>query len=231
MRNTLSIFIIGNIKIVTAVILLGSVCGLIEVLLDGFLRHVGFPYRAGLLTGIGFGIVAVGLAVFKKPLMVFGIGVVTVLCKQLVIPVLGVSVMCKLNSCVAVILEYGSLSLIASYMFGSISKNVSSRVVAGGGGALLGSLAFFFIGMHVAPCRYLLSFNSPAGFGSYLMTESLSWVFFSVLFFPLGWKIGELISEKTLDFIKLRSGIYYAGSAAISLSIWLICAFAISRGI
>ncbi len=49
---------------IIAIIVLGSLCGFIEVILGGLLRKAGFPVTSGLLTGLGFGIIAFGLGSF-----------------------------------------------------------------------------------------------------------------------------------------------------------------------
>lgn len=222
---------ISGTKLLIAVIVLGSVCGLVEVIAGGLIRQAGIPFRAGLLTGIGFAVIGFGLAVFKRPLIALGIGVVTILCKQLVVPILHVSVLCKLNSCVAIMLEYGALSAIAAITLNRMEENTGSRIFTGGAAAFAGSIAFYFIGMQVAPCKYLLSFNSVAGFSSYLVKESLSWTVFSALLFPLGWVSGEKLTEGAFTFARQKPGLFYMSTALISVLCWAACALAIYRGI
>ena len=74
--------------------------------------------------------------------------------------------------------------------------------------------AFFFIGMRVAPCKYLLSYNSLYGFGRYMMIEGSAWILFSALLFPLGWYIGERFSVKAYPMLtKKPSLVYYGGES------------------
>jgi len=219
--------------IVMAVVLLGSVCGLIEVIGSGIIRVSGIPFRAGMLTGLGFAVIGLGFGsgLFRKIFAAaLGIGAVAVLVKQLAVPVLGVSVMCKMNSCIAVCLEYAALGAIASLVL-SKRNSFSSRMMAGGAAALVSSVAFYFIGMNAAPCKYLLSFNSMSGFGLYLLIEGLSWTFFGALLFPAGIALGEKISDKTSSFINERPGVFGAVSSFISLMIWVLTAYAISKGV
>jgi hypothetical protein len=220
----------GKTSRIMLVIALGSLCGLIEVVLGGLLAQAKFPYKSGLLAGLGFGIIAFAYAIYKKPLMAFWIGIVAVLCKQLVVPVLGLSVMCKMNSCLAVVLEYTALAGVAAITMKRMKTKGGYRLLTGGSGALIGSVAFLFIGMHVAPCEYLLGFNQAGGFVSFLYKESLSWVVFSSVLFPIGWVIGEKQANRLALLYQNKPRLAYAGVSAIAAICWAICAIAIAGG-
>ncbi len=222
---------ISGAKLLVAVVVLGSVCGLVEVIGGGLIRQAGIPFRAGLLTGIGFTVIGFGMAIFKRPLIALGIGMVAILCKQLVVPILHISVVCKLNSCLAVMLEYGALSAIAAITIGRMKEQTESRIFTGGAAAFAGSIAFYIIGMRVAPCMYLLSFNNIAGFGSYLVKESLSWTVFSALLFPLGWRSGERLTERAFTLARQKPGLFYTGATLATFLCWVICALAIYQDI
>lgn len=213
-----------------AIIALGSICGLLEVVGGGFLKQIEFPFRSGLLVGLGFGIIAFGLAIFKKPVIALYLGLIAVISKQLAVAALHLPLMCMANSNLAVLLEYGVLAGVAAVTMGGLNKSVRTRILAGGSAAALGSIAFYFIGMHVAPCNYLLSFNSVGGFISYLFKESLMWALAAAVFFPLGWLTGEKVTGKTLAFVGNRPNYYYIGTILTAAICWLSSTIAISFG-
>jgi len=221
---------VGRTNVLFAILALGSVCGLLEVFFGGLLRQVGFAYRSGLLTGLGFGVIAFGLAIFKKPSMAIWIGLLTVLCKQLVVPILHVSVMCKFNSCAAVLLEYCALSGFTAIAMSKIRENTGMRLLIGGAAAFVSSIAFYFIGMRLAPCPYLLSFNGLGGFGAFLAKESLNWAAFSAVLFPLGWLAGEKFADRISVLLIRRPRYFYAGAASTTIFCWVACAIAIAQG-
>lgn len=219
-------------KLIVAIVALGALAGLMEVVGGNWLRSIGFEYRAGLLTGLGMLIIGFGIAVFKKPLMAIGIGAVAILVKQMTVPVLGVSVMCKMNSCIAVMLEYTAIGGLAALFFNKIKgKGVKNKAMVGGGAALTGAVSFYLIGMHVAPCKYLMSFAGLSGFGSYLAIEGLSWTLFSAVLFPAGWKLGEAVSGSVTEFMERKPVAFYSASALIILVSVVVSAISISRGI
>jgi predicted membrane protein len=70
---------------VIAVVVFGSIWGLVEVTLGGFLYFVHFPlYKGGAITGgIGMALVATLVATYNRPSLVFWIGVLAALFKPL----------------------------------------------------------------------------------------------------------------------------------------------------
>jgi hypothetical protein len=214
------------VRLTIGVLVFGSIWGLLEVALGGGLQVANFPYRAGLLTGIGIAIMGIALAVYKKPAMLIGIGLVTVLVKLLAVPILHVSVMCKANSCIAVFTEAVALSLVAFLLMSKMGKSVHARMGAGASAAIVASVGFYFIGIQAAPCQYLLSFT-PGGF---IVTEGLIWAAFSAVFLPLGYLVGEKMAAKTAP-VFIRQPIYYAVSASAVLLCWGFSALAIMAGL
>jgi len=218
----------GKKKLLLAVLVLGSVCGLLEIAGGGLLRHS--PFRSAILTGLGLGIIGFALAIFKKPIMALGMVLVVVLCKQLVVPVLGVSVMCKMNSCLAVMFEYGGFFALAAITMNKMKKSSGMRSLTAGAGVLAGSVAYYFIGMRAAPCAYMLSFNRAGGFISFMAAEGLIWAAFSAVLFPLGWLAGEKYKERVFVLAQ-KPRLFYAGAFAITIFCWAASATAISLGI
>ncbi|MGC9025852.1 MAG: hypothetical protein ACP5NB_13660, partial [Chloroflexia bacterium] len=159
------------------ILILGSLWGLIEVVLGGAMRAIGMPYASAILVGLGLGTMGLGLALVRRPAPLLGIPVVAVLCKQLVVPILGVSVLCKANSCLAVLLEGAALVGVAALL--GRGRGELNRMAVGALAGLVGAGAFWLVGRHVAPCAYLLSFDSPAGLVRFLAVEGLLWAAFS----------------------------------------------------
>jgi hypothetical protein len=217
----------GQIMVIIA---LGSLCGLIEVVLSGTLRAVNFPWRAAVLVGLGIGIIAFMFAIYRKPIMALGVAFVAVMVKQLAVPLLNEAFVCDANSCLAVGIEYSAVAVVSIFTMKRMNDKVGFRLLTGGAGAFIGSIAFYLIGMHVAPCNYLLSFNSASGFISYLYRESLSWTIFSTVLFPIGWYIG-IKSESALSrLFESKPRVIYAGASVLTIICWAISAIAIAQG-
>lgn len=208
-------------ELILTTVALGATWGFSEVVLGNFLRTTSFQYSSALLTGIGMAVMAIAIASRKPLYTLLGIAFIAVIIKQLGVPLLGASVMCKANSCVAVGLEAGGLATFAIVLNQKLDRSIVSRVAAPAAGAILAALAFWTIGRHVAPCNYLLSFSNP---GSFLLKEGLPWAVFSGVLFPVGWQIGKWLRNSGISVrspacsISLAS-ISVAGISASAISI------------
>jgi len=216
----------GLVDVIIGILVFGSLWGLSEIALGGALKAASFPYRSGLLTGIGMAVMAMALAVSRKPLIPIGVGAVAVLVGLLVVPVLHVSPMCRANSSLALVLEAGSLTFAASLVASRRGKSVYGRMATGGSAALLASVAFYFAGTHFAPCAYLLSFTP----GSFVVKEGLVWAAFSAILLPLGYSAGERLAENRLTVVTRRSALY-SGSSLVVAACWGISALALALGL
>ena len=217
-------------NIILAMVVLGSICGLIEVAVKGLLNQKGI-HLSGLIIGLDFIVIGIALAIYQKPLLILGMGFIVCLCKQLVVPLLGLSFMCQVNSCLAIMLEFGAFAAIASFTFDKMKKSVGSRILSAGIGVFTVSILFYFIGIHVRPCPYLLSFNIPGGFISFIAKEGIVWAIFAAALFPLGWAIGERLKGKIFELVLQRPRFYYAGVALVTIFCWFGCAIAIYSGV
>lgn len=219
------------VDVLMAIAVLGSLWGLSEVVLGGAIRAAGLPYRAGILTGVGIGIMGIAVGILRKPSMLAGVALVTILCRQLVVPILHVSVMCKANSCLAVMLEGLTLAGVISLAGRKLDRGYLAQIASGASAALLAAAAFYFIGMRVAPCRYLLSFNRPGGFAAFLAVEGLVWAVFSAILFPAGYWMGSRLRGTVLALRAREPLFYYTTFAALVVCCWVVNAFAIAAGL
>lgn len=212
------------------VVVLGSLWGLSEVVLNGVIRAAGLPYRAAILTGIGMGLMAIAVAVFRKPLPLLGMAVVTMAVKQLVVPILHVGLSCKANSCLAVSLEALALAGAVAVVGRRLDRNAVVRMVSAASAALVAAGAFHYLGIRFAPCNYLLSFNRPGGLLAFYAAEGVPWAVASALLFPMGYRLGEWLSANAPALRTRQPLAYYATNAALVLGSWVASAAAIAAG-
>lgn len=210
------------------ILILGSLWGLFEVVLGGAMRQAKVPYASAALVGLGLGTMGIGLALVRRPASLLGIPVVAVLCKQLVVPILHVSVLCKANSCLAVLLE--GAALVGAVALLGRGRGDLQRMAVGAAAGFAGAGLFWAVGRHVAPCAYLLSFNSPAGLLRFLVVEGLLWAAFSAILFPLGYRAGELVGSY-LPAARTRPALFYGIAAVVIAGCWVASALAIAAGL
>lgn len=216
--------------ILIAIVVLGSLWGFAEVVLSSAIQATGLPFRAGILTGIGIGLLAIAIGAFKRPAMLVLIPPIAILCKQLVVPILNVSVMCKANSCLSVMLEGVAVVGVAYLVGRRLDRSRIAQAVSGGSAALLAAAVFYFAGMQLAPCNYLLSFEGFSGFVAFLAVEGLVWAAFSAALFPVGYWAGTRLQDVIL-VPERKPRLYYVTSATIVVGSWAASTATIAAGL
>lgn len=220
----------STVAIVFAILIFGSLWGLVEIALGGALRLVSFPYRAGVLTGVGMGMITgMALAIYRKPAMAFGIGIVAALTKLMVVPIQRVPLTCPANSCIAVVLEAIALGAVAFALIKAMDGNPYSQIITGASAAFAGSMLFWVAGMHVAPCRYLLSFAGTPG--AWMIKEGLVWAAFSGILFPMGYLTGVKLRPGVAYILTERPNLACAGSIAVLVICLTLSAVSLGAGL
>jgi hypothetical protein len=176
-------------------------------------------------------LMGIAVAMYRKPLMLIAIAAVAVGLRQLSVPILHLSTFCKVNSSISVLLGGTALASAAAIAGGRLERGTRSRVIAGFSAGLATGISFFFIGMRVAPCPYLLTFNRPGGFVAFMQAESLIWAALCAVLFPIGYRVGESLRDSVFDLRRTRPAFYYAASMMLVVCCWAISAIAIARGL
>ncbi|MGQ9615651.1 MAG: hypothetical protein ACUVWJ_04525 [Spirochaetota bacterium] len=217
-------------SILVAILVFGSLWGLLEISLGGAMRMTDFPYRSALLTGLGMGfITGMALAIYRKPVMAFGVGGLAALTKLMVVPIQRVPISCPANSCLAVMLEASALGFVAFFMIKKLDRNPYAQIFTGVSAALTGSMLFWIAGMHVAPCKYLLSFSGAPV--EWIYKEGLIWATFSGILFPAGYQAGVKLRSKVISILIERPRLSLAGSVALIMVSLTISAISLKIGL
>lgn len=180
------------------VVVLGAFLGLVEVGLGGAMRMAGLPLRGPVVSGVGFAVMALGLAVFKQARIIPGVTVAAVAARWLAVPLLGLPIFCQANAHLAVLLNGACLFAAVSLFRKRIAKNRQQQGAIAGLAALASGTAFFALGRLVAPCRHLLSFYSPGGAATYLLTRIVPAALLAAVLFPLGYALGRRLEKSLL---------------------------------
>ena len=187
------------------VLFLGTLWGFSEVVLSSAIKTAGIPYRAGILTGIGIGILAFAFTSTKKTYLIPVVAAIALFCKQLVVPILSVNLSCTANSCLAVFIQTG---VVFSLLTLTRNKNYgfTGRAALGAFAGMMSAAVFYPLGLGLVPCNYLLSFASAGGMSTFLIQEGLFWALFSGVLFPAGFALGKRLSEDRVFSFQLNSG-------------------------
>ncbi len=223
MNNSENKYHVSAVDGIILALVLGSLWGLCESVFGNVSRAAGIPFRGGMLTGIGMMLMGFGFGIMRRPLPAMFVALVAAATMQLSVPVLHCSFLCKANSGLAVMLHGGMLAGCLSLYGRRRARTSSGYALAGFSAAMLSSLVFYFAGMRLAPCAYLLSYNVDGGLVRFLFREGAVWGAFSALLLPAGVMAGSRAAAALYSWKIHRPGVMYGASlASIAVCLLLI---------
>jgi hypothetical protein len=221
----------GVVQLIIAVLVFGSLWGFLEATLGGFLNLIIFPNKGAIMGGIGLAIMGMALAIYQKPAMLPGIGIVAASFKWLnswllFVPPSAVQI---INPAMAIILESLACSLVAVFLMNRISKNLFVGTGAGVLVGLVSAIAYVYFAVYVthSPIFERLGIKS---IGEYIMGNGVVQAVFFGVFLPLGYLVGEKLAA-AISSVLVRRPLYYAASAAIICFCWGISVVAVMAGL
>ena len=219
------------VRLIIGVLVFGSIWGFLEATLGGFLNLIIFPNKGAMMGGIGMAIMGAALAIYRKPAMLPGIGIVAASFKWLnawllFVPASAVQI---INPAMAIILEALAFSLVVAFLMNRIEKSVYVGVWAAVLAGLMSAIAYVYFAVYVthSPIFARLGIESIAEF--IVGNGVVQAVFFGVLA-PLGYVVGKKLAAITSPVLTRRP-IYYAVSASTVLLCWGVSALAIMAGL
>jgi hypothetical protein len=221
----------GAVHLIIGILVFGSIWGFFEATLGGFLNMIIFPNKGAIMGGIGMAIMGAALAIYRKPAMLAGIGIVAASFKLLNVWLLFVpiSAIYVINPAMAIILESLAFSLVVAFLMNRIEKNVYVGVWAAFLAGLISVTAYGYFNVYImhAPLFERMGVSSiPEFIAGHGVIQA---VFFGVLA-PLGYVIGRRLAATTFPVLARRS-VYYATSVAIICLCWTISAVAVAAGL
>jgi len=213
-------------QLITAVLVFGSIWGFLEATLGGYLHLIIFPNKGAIMAGIGVAIMSSALAIYKKPSMLPGIGIVAALFKLLDVwffslPVTSIHVV---NPAMAIIFESLVFSAVVALLMNKIPKSAFVSVGAGVLAGIISAVAWVYFAIYVmnAPAYSRVVFTA----GGFISNQGVVQTVFFGVFVPLGYLIGEKLAAQNFPVLA-RKPFYFATSAAIIVFCWVIGAIAI----
>ncbi len=221
---------ITGLDALIALLVLGSLWGLSEVALGRVVRELVPPLRAAALTGAGMACMGLFIGMTGKTARLPLVALVAVLATQLCVPLLRCSLLCKANTSLAVMLHGLALAGAVHFLVAAPAGGAVRRGAAAFGAAIVSAAPFYYVGMRLAPCAYLLSFNQPLGVFSFLLREGLVWAAFSAVLFPAGYALGTRLAGPLASFGMARPLLRLAAPGAAIVFCWLAIAALVLAG-
>jgi hypothetical protein len=219
-------------RIIIGILVFGSIWGLLEATLGGFLNMIIFPNKGAIMGGIGIAIMGASLAIYRKPAMLPGIGIVAASFKWLnswllFVPISAVHI---INPAMAIFLESLAFGLVVTFLMHRIDENV----YAGGAWAaflagLMSITAYGYFSVYImhAPLFERMGISSIPEF---IAGHGVIQAVFSGMLAPLGYLVGKKLAAASPMFLH-RPLFYYATSAAIICFCLVISTVAVLAGL
>ncbi|MEN8613810.1 hypothetical protein ABFB09_00810 [Dehalogenimonas sp. THU2] len=123
----------SGLSLVLAVIVFGSVWGLMEMTLGGFLHTIHFAHKGAVMGGMAISLMAVFLSVTRRPLLVPALGLIAASFKPFSAFIFGQPVTSAyvVNPATAIFLESLAFALAAVVLHRAMETRVTARIGAG----------------------------------------------------------------------------------------------------
>ena len=204
------------------VIVIGSIWGLFEMSLGGFLHAIHFPQKGAIMGGLAISFMAVFITITGKPSLVPILGIIAASFKLVDSIILGVPLVSPfvINPAIAIVMEALAFSAVTVVLKTAIDKRLLARA---GSGILAGSLGYVFYA----------TFASIFGLGMWptlVFTEKLQVIvanatplaIMGAITLVAGYYVGRVSVPKLSTFKEFHPKLYYSTSLALVTLCWVI---------
>jgi len=227
------------------ILIFGSIWGFLESTVGGALR-LGFgPFFKSqlhvcpcplLAFALGLPVMAAALAIYKKPVMLLGIGLVAASFSWLVIPIQNVPAFTTplttypiVNPTVAIVLSSITFSLVASLVGRKMALSTPTLAGVGALSCMLSSIAFIYIVVYLgAPILNAVGLSGPI---DYIATNTTIFIAMSAATVPLGYLAGLKLQPGVSHLFRIRPWLYRVGPLAVLVLCWGASVVAVAAGL
>lgn len=219
------------IQILIGILVFGSIWGLLEATLGGVMHLVNFPNTGAIMSGFGMAVMGIALALYRKPVMLIGVGAIAASFKLLNVWILLIpaNVPHIINPIAAIILEAAAFSLVTSFLMNLMAKSNYAVVWAAFLAGMLSALSFALVAVYLTH----IPINTRVGMDSvrdFLLVNGLVQSVFAGVSAPIGYMLGRKLATITPNVLRHRP-LYYAVSAFTVLLCWGFSALAVMVGL
>ncbi len=204
------------------IIVIGSVWGLFEMTLGGFLHAIHFPQKGAIMGGLAISFMAIFITITKKPTLVPILGVIAASFKPLGAIVFGVPVGSPfvINPAIAIVMEALAFSAVAVVLKTAIDRRLLARA---GAGIMAGSLGYVFYA----------AFASIFGLGMWptlafteifqvILVNATPIATMGAVMLVAGYYVGRVSVPKLSTFKEFHPKLYYSTSLTLVMLCWVI---------
>ncbi len=220
-----------TLNLVILVLLFGSLWGLLEATLGGFLHLIHFPQKGAIMAGIGMSVMAAFIATAPKPRWVIGLGLVAASFKVLAGLIAHVPLYAPMvvNPALAILIEALVFGVVASFFLRVLPKRTPALIACGAVTGFL-SIALYvtiasLLGLGQWPAMDTFQKLTIVGY-----TGAISAAICALLLLG-GYALGGWSRQSFLRLKTVKSSLFYSGAAAATFLCWGLAAIVFIRGL
>jgi hypothetical protein len=221
----------GILGIIIGILVFGSVWGLVEATLGGALHLIHFTYKGAITGGIAMSIMAAFVVTYRRPRLVFWIGVIAALFKPLSALIYGQPVFSPfvVNPASAIILEALAFTLVVSLLSKGFESSIKARVAAGISAGYLSAVLYAVLASAVGMGRWA-SWGATERLTAAL-TDGTALAIAGTALLLLGHLVGTKLRPRFWQLRSTKPSLFYASTTATIVGCWAIAAVAFASGL
>jgi hypothetical protein len=221
----------GILRVVIGILVFGSIWGLVEATLGGFLHLVHFTYKGAITGGIAMSIMAAFVVTYRRPRLVFWIGVIAALFKPLSAVIYGQPIFAPfvVNPASAILLEALAFTLVISLLFKGFESSIKARIAAGISAGYLSAILYAILASVIGMGNW--AFWGVSERLTAALTDGTGLAIVGTSLLLLGHLVGTKLRPKFWQFSSTKPRLFYASTTATIISCWIIAAVAFALGL
>jgi hypothetical protein len=221
----------GILQLIIGILVIGSIWGLVEATLGGALHLIHFAYKGAITGGIGMALMAAFVVIYRRPKLVFSIGVIAALFKPLSALIYGQPVFSPfvVNPASAILLEGLAFTLVISVLSKRFESSIKMRIGAGVAAGYLSIILYAILASAAGMGKW--AFWGATERLSSALTDGTALAIAGTALLLLGYLVGARLRPNLWQFMTVKPKAFYASTIAITAFCWIGAAVAFASGL
>ena len=217
--------------IVVGILVFGSVWGFVEATLGGALHLIHFTYKGAITGGIAMAIMAAFVVTYRRPKLVFWLGVIAALFKPLSAAIYGQPIFSPfvVNPASAILLEALGFTVVVSLLFKGFESSIKTRIAVGISAGYLSAILYAILASALGMGRWASWGLTERVTGALADGTGLAIVGTALLL--LGYLVTAKLRPNFWQFMTVKPKTFYASGVAITVFCWIGAAVAFASGL
>jgi hypothetical protein len=221
----------GILRLVVGILVFGSIWGLVEATLGGFLHLVHYQYAGAITGGIAMSIMAAFVVMYRRPRLAFLLAVIAALFKPLSAVIYGqpVSSPFVYNPASAILLEGLAFTLVVSMLYKGFESSIRTRIAVGVSAGYLSIILYAIVASAIGMGNW-----ASWGFADRarsVLENGTGMAIAGALLLLLGYLVSMRLRPRFWQLGNTRPGLFYASTIAITAFCWIGAALAFASGL